>query len=215
MRIQIDFHKTNAMRYTGHLDLHKAWERAFRRANLPLAYSQGFHPQPKINLACALPLGFTSECELVDIRLEQTIALDELFKMLEPALPPGIQITDIREVELSEPTLQTLVQSVEYIITLLVEPQDFSTKIQTLVDAPSLPRTRRNKKYDLRPLIEDIQILPNDDTGQSRIQVRLAAREGATGRPEEIIDALGYQPSDARYHRIRLYMIENQPDPIV
>jgi radical SAM-linked protein len=44
------------MRYTGHLDLHRAWERTFRRARLPLAYSQGFHPQPRLNLACALPL---------------------------------------------------------------------------------------------------------------------------------------------------------------
>jgi radical SAM-linked protein len=70
MRIQITFSKTGAMRFTGHLDLHRAWERTFRRAALPLAYSQGYNPRPKMNLASALPLGFTSECEVIDVRLE-------------------------------------------------------------------------------------------------------------------------------------------------
>jgi radical SAM-linked protein len=77
VRVRIHFHKTEAMRFTGHLDLHKAWERALRRAGsrsaLRLAYSQGFHPQPRIHLACALPLGFTSECEVVDVWLENEI----------------------------------------------------------------------------------------------------------------------------------------------
>ncbi len=59
-RLRLTFAKTAAMRYTGHLDLHTTWERTLRRARLPLAYSQGFHPQPKIQLASALPLGFTS-----------------------------------------------------------------------------------------------------------------------------------------------------------
>ena len=64
MRIRITFVKQGALRYTGHLDLHKLWERAARRAELPLAYSQGFHPQPKMNMAAALPLGFSSRCEV-------------------------------------------------------------------------------------------------------------------------------------------------------
>ena len=58
MRVRLTFTKQGALRYTGHLDLHKILERSIRRAKLPLAYSQGYHPQPKINLAAALPLGF-------------------------------------------------------------------------------------------------------------------------------------------------------------
>ena len=73
MRIRITFAKQGALRYTGHLDLHKLWERAARRAELPLAYSQGFHPQPKMNIAAALPLGFSSRCEVMDMRLEHEI----------------------------------------------------------------------------------------------------------------------------------------------
>ena len=89
MRVRITFSKTPAMRYTGHLDLHRAWERAFRRAGLPLAYSQGFHPGPRLNLACALPLGFTSECEIVDAWLDGDLALSEIETALTGALPPA------------------------------------------------------------------------------------------------------------------------------
>ena len=67
MRIRITFSKQGALRYTGHLDLHNLWERAARRAAIPLAYSQGFHPQPKIQLAAALPLGFSSRAEVCSI----------------------------------------------------------------------------------------------------------------------------------------------------
>ena len=86
--------KLGALRYTGHLDLHKLWERAARRAELPLAYSQGFHPQPKINIAAALPLGFSSRCEVMDMRLEHDIQLDGLREKLQRTLPTGIQVTE-------------------------------------------------------------------------------------------------------------------------
>ena len=69
MRVRITFSKQGALRFIGHLDLHRLWERAMRRANLPLTYSQGFHPQPKISLAAALPLGFSSRGEVLDARL--------------------------------------------------------------------------------------------------------------------------------------------------
>ena len=83
MRVRITFAKTDAMRFTGHLDLHRAWERTFRRAGLPLAYTQGFSPHPRINLASALPLGFTSERELVDIWLEQELPASAVTAALE------------------------------------------------------------------------------------------------------------------------------------
>jgi radical SAM-linked protein len=68
MRLRITFAKQGALRYTGQIDLHRIWERSARRADLPLAYSHGYHPQPKIQLAAALPLGFSSRCEVVDLR---------------------------------------------------------------------------------------------------------------------------------------------------
>jgi len=211
MRIRIHFHKTNAMRYTGHLDLHKAWERTMRRARLPLAYSQGFHPQPKINLACALPLGFTSECELVDVFLEKEIPIEEIERKLFPALPPGILVTKLETIPQDEPALQTQVQSAEYQVTLLVETPGVEDQIANLIRAHEIPRIRRGKNYDLRPLVEHYSFLSPDETGRARIRLQLAAREAATGRPDEFIAALGYEPYDARYHRTRLLLRESPP----
>jgi radical SAM-linked protein len=212
MRFRIRFQKTNAMRFTGHLDLHKAWERTLRRAALPLAYSQGFHPQPKINLACALPLGFTSDDEMVDIRLEREVEPEEIQSRLQPSLPPGIRITAIEAIDLHEPALQTQVQSAEYCITMLVQVNGLKQKVDEILASKSLLRNRRGKEYDLRPLIEEIQILPDEEDGKARLAVRLAAREGATGRPEELISALGYDPFGARYHRTRLVVRDKLTD---
>lgn len=78
MRLRLTFAKTDAMRFTGNLDLHRTWERTIRRAGLPLAYSQGFHPQPRLNLASALPLGFTSQFEMVDVWLENEMPLEQI-----------------------------------------------------------------------------------------------------------------------------------------
>lgn len=199
LRIRITFSKTNAMRYTGHLDLHRAWERTFRRAGLPIAYSQGFHPQPKLALAAALPLGFTSECELADVKLERDISLSELQSALERAVPPGIIVHNLSVVDERSPALQTQVRSAVYRITLLDPVPDLSTRVADLLDAGTLPRQRRSKSYDLRPLVEDLQVV-----AENTLAVQLAAREGATGRPEEVLAVLDIPPEAARVHRLKL-----------
>jgi len=200
MRIQITFSKQGALRYTGHLDLHKLWERAARRAELPLAYSQGFHPQPKMNIAAALPLGFSSRCEVLDMRLEHDIELDGLREKLQGTLPTGIQVTSVESVDERAPTLQTQVVSVEYEVSLAEADfgSDVKRKIDSLWQVESIIRTRREKEYDLRPLIEALDLL------DGKIFMKLAAREGATGRPEEVLDALGIAFEDTRIERTRL-----------
>jgi radical SAM-linked protein len=208
MRIRISFWKTEAMRFTGHLDLFKTWERTLRRARLPLAYSQGFHPQPRINLACALPLGFTSQCELVDIWLDDDIDQEAIHSALEPALPPGIRVTKIEVVQHSLPSMQSLIQSAEYRITLLDNALNLDENIRSMLMAETLPRSRRNKSYDLRPLIEVLERLLDDPDGNAQLLARLSARDGATGRPEELVEALGFSALAARYHRMRLFIAE-------
>jgi radical SAM-linked protein len=204
MRLRILFAKTEEMRYTGHLDLHRTWERTFRRAGLPLAYSQGFHPQPRLNLASALPLGFTSEGEIADVWLEQAIPIQQARAALEEAAPPGIQILEVQEVEEKAPALQTLVIASEYVITLMDPPHHLEQRVQELLDEESLPRERRGKRYDLRPLLEDLRELPEDDQHRPRLFARLSSRPGATGRPEELLSALDIQPASALVHRTKL-----------
>jgi radical SAM-linked protein len=212
VRIRIHFHKNDAMRYTGHLDLHKTWERTFRRAGLPLAYTQGFHPQPRLNLACALPLGFTSQSEIVDAWLEYPLPLGDVQTTLARSAPPGITHIQIEEVEPRTPALQTQVVASEYQITFLIPAPELDEKLSEILNAASLPRRRRERAYDLRPLIEHLQRLPDSEAGCPSLLARMAAREGATGRPEELLDAMGYAITQVRIHRTRLFFAD-QPEP--
>lgn len=217
MRIRITFAKQGALRYTGQLDLHKLWERAARRADLPLAYSQGFHPQPKINLAAALPLGFSSRCEVMDLKLEREIPLEGLKEKLQQTLPTGIQVLNVESAEERAPALQTQVTAAEYEVTLTqpVDGSELKRKVDFVMKSESIPRERRGKTYDLRPLIEALTPIPphtlaeqsdsEDEAGrEEKIFMRLAAREGATGRPEEVLDVLGIAFEGTRIERTRL-----------
>lgn len=204
MRIRITFAKTEAMRFTSHLDLHRTWERTLRRAGLPLAYSQGYNPHPKINLASALPLGFTGGGEVVDVGLEHDLSLSEIEAALKRAAPPGIQIGKVERVDEHSPTLQTMLEASEYVITLGAPLPDLDQRLDRLLAEEHLPRQRRGKDYDLRPLIFAVDRLPEIEPNQPRLLARLNADQAATGRPEELLDALGADPAAARIHRTRL-----------
>lgn len=205
MRVRITFSKQGALRYTGHLDLHKLWECAARRARLPLSYSQGFHPQPRISLAAALPLGFSSRGEIMDIRLNEDLALEDISTRLNENLPAGIQVLKIENVDERRPALQTQVLSAVYEarFTEPVEASELTRKVQRIMAAESLTRERRGKTYDLRPLIEMLGVI-TEAGGKTWLKMTLSAREGATGRPEEVLDELDIPQENARVERTRL-----------
>jgi radical SAM-linked protein len=206
MRIRVTFSKTGGLKYVGNLDLHKIWERAARRAGLDLAYTQAFHPQAKIQLASPLPLGFSSRCEVVDIRLNEDVDLSDLAARLQEAMPAGIRLLRCQEVDPLAPALQAEVAAAEYEITLAgaFEKLDLKRRIEELLASASVPRQRRGKHYDLRPLIEDLQMVVDDAQSEPIIRMRLTAREGATGRPEEVLDALGIPSEDSLIERTGL-----------
>lgn len=203
IRIRLTYKKGASLRYTGHLDLHKVWERTFRRARLPLAYSQGFHPQPKIQQACPLPLGFTSVCELVDFWLTEDIPTNSISNALATAVHPGITILEVKNIPLWDPPLQTTIRSAEFDILFpqSVNPDSIGDKIVSILSAESLKRERRGKTYDLRPLIQSLAI--KDDNSASMV-VKLSAMPGATGRPEEVLAVMGIDPVDVEVTRTAL-----------
>jgi radical SAM-linked protein len=208
-RYRAAFHKTEAMRFTGNLDLHRAIERALRRARLPLAYTLGFHPHPRITLASALALGCTSEAELVDFWLEEDSPPEEVLERSSQASPPGIRFAAVTRVPLAAPSLPAVLRSCEYQIELAEEdvPHELDARVDSLLGSEAIPRKRREKNYDLRPLIEGLRLTPRTTRGPS-LWMRLASREGATGRPEEVLLTLGIDPAAARIQRTRLLLAE-------
>ncbi len=207
-RLRITFAKRGAARFIGNLDLHRTWERTLRRANAPLAYSQGFHPTPKLQLASALPLGINSEAEVVDIWLREPVRLNDMLAAVAAAAPPGIEALDIAAVDLNEESLQSRLRAAEY----LVEPSgDCPTEmliqcVKDILGRATITRKRRGKDYDLRELIDALAVeIGKNDT--VTLRMRLAARPGATGRPEEVMDAMGI--SGKRVHRTALFFVDN------
>jgi len=200
------------MRFTGHLDLFRTLERTMRRADLSLAYSQGYHPHPKLTLASALPLGYTSEAEVAELWLEDEMPLGEVEARLKEAVPPGILVLGLEVLDVKAPKPQNLLTAAEFVVALPERQPELDGKVKELLAAEEIIRERRRKgkvkSYDLRPLIEALELLPEGEEGQPRLRMRLAAREGATGRPDEVLLALGVDPLTARVHRKALVFDE-------
>ena len=212
-RIRLTYTKNGPIRYAGHLDLYRVWERIIRRSHLPIAFSNGFHPQVRMSMGCALPLGFTSQCELIDLWFIGPVPPEEVWASLTPVLPPGLEIIQAQTIDEHAPALQTQVLSSVYEVTLL-DPVDaawLSGQVTRLLAAPEIQRVWREKPYNLRPFIESLECLPLNDQGLSRLRMQLSAREGATGRPEEVINALGADAFLARVDRVALYLAEQTP----
>lgn len=209
MRVRITFSKQGPLRFIGHLDLHRMWERAMRRAELPLSYSQGFHPQPKISLAAALPLGFSSRGEVLDVRFNEELSTEDITSRLQNSLPPDLKILRVESVDERAPALQTQVLSAAYNVHLTepVDGSDLNRRVEQLMMSESILRERRGKSYDLRPLIEMLSVI-TEANGTVWMKMTLSAREGATGRPEEVLSALEIEPETARVERIRLIFQE-------
>jgi radical SAM-linked protein len=205
MRCRLTFAKKEAMRFTGNLDLHRTLERTMRRADLPLSYSQGFNPRPKITLASALPLGYTSDYELVDFWLDERMPLEDIRRALEESAPPGLGLLDLAEVDLNEDKLQNTITSATFIVTLLEPDPELDEKVARLMAAMEIIKEKfrkgKTRVYDLRKLIQEVKILPKDTEGHQRLEMRLRAGEGTTGRPDDVLIELGIDPFATRIHR--------------
>lgn len=188
-RIRIIYSRGEELLYVGNLDMHKIWERTFRRADLKLAYSQGFHPQPRIHQACPLPLGFTSSNEILDFWLDSDESISQIQQKINEAIQPGMKILQILDVPLDAPPLQTLVKAAKYVVmfTDAIDPIDLQNKITAFLSKNTCMRERRGKQYDLLLLVQSLEFT---ETPQPTLEMTLVTLPGATGRPEEVLDEL-------------------------
>jgi len=203
-RTRITYSKTGMLRFIGHLDMQQLWERALRRAELPVRYSQGFNPKIRLNLASALPLGYISRCEVLDFWLEQTVACEIIQAKLSKTLPTDLKIIDTTRVANNLPSLQSLVSASEYQVRFseFLEFDQLQEQVKRLLSKATIQRTRRGKTYNLRDYIEHLSVIDINNT--PGLQMRLSSRPGATGRPDEIIKCLGYDPYACIIERTKL-----------
>lgn len=215
-RMRLIFSKEGATRYISHLDLARALERALNRAGLPVAYSHGFNRRPRLSLAAALPLGYTGEAEVADVWLTEVVAPATFMAHLAPKMPPGVSLRVAHETPLHGPSLQQQLAESIYEVRF-IDPVD-GAALRAAVDAAlaalSLPYERARAKggrpqlVDLRPLILAMDVMEGDGP---RLRLRLVQTATQTGRPDDVLAALGFDPLDTRVHRVMLRFTAYEP----
>lgn len=212
-RLRVTFARGDEMKYITHLDVMRFWERALRRGEIPVAYSEGFSPHPQIALAAPLPVGVTSDAELMDVFLETVMTPAAFTERLAPQLPPGVSVIHVEEAGLTLPSLQAEVRAAAYDVDIgAVAAPAAADAVDSLLSAASFPwehkREDETKNYDLRALIHDIAVEPRDEG--VRLKMLLRADNSGSGRPEQVAAALRL-PAPHRIHRTRLVLSGASP----
>jgi radical SAM-linked protein len=204
-RWRIVFARDEEARYLSHLDTVRAWERAFRRGDIPVATSEGFSPRSKLVFAAPLQLGMLAEHELADAFLAERLSAPDLRERLAAGMPRGYRVVDLHDVWIGAQALAPQLVAADYRMTLLnVERGPLEQAIARLLATERLPRERRKETrsiaYDLRPLLLDLRVRAADpgaappDAGPMSatcLWMRLRhSQDSGSGRPDEAVAAL-------------------------
>jgi radical SAM-linked protein len=141
------------------------------------------------------------------MRLDEGPGGADLVERLNAVLPAGIRVVGMQEVDEKAPAVQTQVLFADYEVSLRgpVDLNALEQQVDALLEAESLPRQRRDRQYDLRPLIEGLRVRPSTPAQGAILDMRLKAQEGATGRPDEVLLALGISREDTQIERTALH----------
>jgi radical SAM-linked protein len=210
-RLRIRFSRGEEIKFISHLDVMRLWERALRRAQIPLAYSEGFSPHPRIALAAPLAVGVTSEAELMDVFISRWVSPPWFTSTMNQELPLGVRIVGVYQITLTLPSLQSQVRWAEYKVEVEArkEPKEIEGAISHLLSLESLPwhhqRDTGERSYDLRALIDNIWLNELHEP-YATIGMRLRCDGSGSGRPEQVVLALGLAHYPQSIHRTRLVL---------
>ena len=207
-RLRIKFGRGEEIKFISHLDIMRLWDRAFHRAHIPLAYSEGFNPHPKMSLAAPLAVGLTSEAELMDVFVARTVTPHWFTSALTQQLPPGITILGVFQAALTLPSLQSQVRYADYRVQLDAdEAKDTEKAVSALLAMERLPWQHRRdtgqRSYDLRALISDLRVVSITESGCT-LEMKLRCDSGGSRRPEQVVLALGFTQHPLSIYRTKL-----------
>ena len=197
------FKKTGSAIWMSHLDLMRLFQRAFKRAGLPLKHTQGYNPRPSVSIALPLSVGYTSECEILEIALTEELSPEEIMQRLNNTLPGGVKILSAHEGKSNMKKLD--------IALYQVFPEKTPSGILEFLAMDKILIEKKTKsgikETDIRPDIKDIKVT------LGKIEMTLSAGSRANLKPEVVIAAMnkyidGYNSGDCRYHRKQIYDIE-------
>lgn len=209
-RLRITFSRGGDLKYITHLDMMRFWERTLRRASVPLSYSEGFTPHAQIQIAAPLPVGTTSDAELMDVFLDEPWPPRVFVERVSAQLPQAVRISAAEEVGLTLPSLQAETRFAEYQVDVQAEGVDVLAAVRLFLAAESVPwehkREEEVRSYDIRALVRDISVADEPRApGAVRLRMMLRNDSSGAGRPEQVAAALGL-PAPSCIHRTRIVL---------
>ena len=188
-RIRLQYEKREDMRFLSHLELSKAIYRALRRAAIPLAYTQGYHPHPKISFGFALPVGIESKAEYVDIQLRIHMGIEKIVNDLNLHLVKGLKILAAHEIPLNYSSIPVMTDKIIYTIKLVdIDPKgidiaNFLSRDEIIV------RNERLREFNIRPLIDNIKVIDIKD-GYLELELIMKTEDGRNIKPINVLEDL-------------------------
>lgn len=189
MKVRIKFQKSGAMKFVGHLDIMRFFQKVIRRADIDIAYSEGFSPHQIMSFAAPLGVGITSDGEYLDIEVHSTKSSKESVEALNKASVEGIHICSYRKLGEKTKNAMSTVAAADYTVTFRENkvPDNWQTAIGKFFDQPSIMITKKTKKsekeLDLKPLIYDYSVTDTD------IKMKLCTGSTDNIKPELVIQA--------------------------
>jgi len=220
IRLRLRYTKVGKIRFIGHRDLARSWERALRRSGLAVASTEGFSPRPKVHFGLALSTGFESWGEYLDVDLSGDAPADlpAVATGLSDLLPPGIEVQAV-EVTSGGRSLQEAVVACDWRVELAeVDLAEVERNVAALLEAPQIEITRQRKgrtsTADVRPSLHSLELLGATEREGWRGGVALAARVGTVApalKLAELIERCAPTAPDHRCMRLHQW-IEREGD---
>jgi len=209
MYVRLKFRKEGPIRFIGHLDLMRTFQKLFVRANIPVAYSEGYNPHQIFSFAAALAVGVSSQGEYMDLRLAEEMSLSSLIDQMNTYAPMGIHIEAGIIICKKEPKAMAALRAADYTITLL-EPTITAHTLKQLMAMEEVLIKKKTKKgkmndFDLRPGILHLSL------NASLLEMRLATGSQLNIRPEMVLEVLmrlekkPYKRGNFVFHRKELF----------
>lgn len=189
-KLRFQFAKEGRLRWLSHLEVQNTLLRSLRRARIPVAYTQGFHPHPKLALAHALAVGVASEAEFADVVLTRRVNPRALLRRLNAKLPTGLRIIAAANIPLRQPALMAQTTAETYRVSVSVSREQLTETVDRLLAAAEFFVERWHKRgpqrVDIRPRIRRLLL-----TEDGELEFTLTAHDGKSARPDDILRALG------------------------
>lgn len=200
MKIRIKFRKTGIMKFIGHLDVMRYFQKAIRRADVEICYSGGFSPHQIMSFAAPLGVGITSNGEYVDIEVHSTSTTAEMLERLNAVMAEGFEIAEYKLLPDTAANAMSSVAAADYTLTFRpgYEPEEESAeewfkKLTAFFDQPQvmvLKKTKKGEKeMDLKPLIYDLGVIAGNDAAQSQLFMKISTGSASNIKPELLLDA--------------------------